>query len=183
MKKCDSSMGYATRNRKLLRIASCGRSRWRRRCRADRCSPEAGHVGNQSFHIGSIHSQRDHSGSFHLGGGRFQNRCQLSWRILTGRMSQRWPEPPTPALSMTSATALRIKNVLPPSGACSVCRTSYGRSGCRSRFLGRWRTVRVGQENRNPSKDRSSFRLWFRRGCCRNWPRWRSRATEPGVPL
>src|SRR5579863_7996548 len=75
--KCDSSMGYMWLNRKLLRIAFHRRNRWRC-CRGDRCSPKAGYVGNQRFHIGSIQTQRGHAGCFHLGGRCFQNGCQLS---------------------------------------------------------------------------------------------------------
>jgi len=76
------------RNRKLLRIACCGRNR---RCRDDRCSPEAGDERNQRSHIGSVQTQWDHAGSFHLGSGRFQNCLQLSGRILARCMSQRQP--------------------------------------------------------------------------------------------
>jgi hypothetical protein len=35
--------------------------------------PEAAHVGNQLFHVGSTQSQGDHAGSFHAGSRRLQN--------------------------------------------------------------------------------------------------------------
>jgi hypothetical protein len=52
-------------------------------------------------------------------------------------MSQRRPTAATSALSVTSTTALRIKNALPPGGGCIDCQTSSGCfrwSGCRSRY-------------------------------------------------
>lgn len=103
--------GFRFRRRGLGRR----RSRWCSRS-ASRCSAEAGHVRNQSFHIGSIHRQRDHARGLHLRRGRFQKCCQLIRRILTGNMSQRWPGGAASALSVASSAAVRIENAFPRDG-------------------------------------------------------------------
>jgi hypothetical protein len=57
-------------------------------------------------------------------------------------MSQRRPAAATSTLSVAPATALRIKNALPPDGGGIDCRTSsrcFRRSGWRSRFRCGWR--------------------------------------------
>ena len=105
-------------------------------------SPEAGQVGNQCFHFSIIQRQRDHAASFHLRSGRFQKCRQLSWLILSGNMSQRWPNAATSALSVASTAAVRIENTLPLGGGCIARRTSsslFRRSGCRSRSRFSWR--------------------------------------------
>ena len=163
-RKCLSPLHRLPHSRWCFRRSGCCtwlRFSWRRwgdpaaafRRRAGRCSAEAGHIGNQGFHISTIQGQGDHAGSFHLGGGRFQKCCQFRWRILTGNMSQRWPNAATSALSVASTAALRIEKAFPVCIACRTSRWCFRRSGCctwlrfswRRRGPGRWCRRRAGR--------------------------------------
>ena len=146
-------------NRSRCGCCSWGRTsrRWCR-CRGGRGPSETAHIGNQSFHVSIIHGQRDHAGSFHLGSGRFQYSCQLSGRILTGSVSQCWPRATGPTSPRGIQCSVENRKCPSPerySHRLPNFQWCFRRSGCRRWFRCGWRTVRVRQESRNPSKDQT----------------------------
>jgi hypothetical protein len=89
--------------------------------------PRGCHVGNQSFHIGSIHAQRDHAGSFHLGSGRLSEQLSIERADTDWKYESALAQSRRLRLSPWHAhNALRIKNALPAGGGRIACRTSVG---------------------------------------------------------